>query len=190
MTFKFSRQVQGVTRVSWIDRRGRVEDPLCYLHKVNGKYLLPSLEKELGPFTKRWDAAEAYLKWREMPAILKDREAIATSLNDRNRPRRESAFFTKDLAEQVFQILVEECGALAGDLDSFLFYHVASSTLRSPSTEYRFQGLLGFGGKFYNSLDRWCVGCYPEEENVDTLKMINAANQKLDALFRATVVMS
>jgi hypothetical protein len=54
--------------------------------------------------------------------------------------------------------------------------------------EWRFQGLLGFGGKFWNEYSygekrpKWRVSCYTEDENPKTDKIIKETNEKLYTL--------
>lgn len=60
-------------------------------------------------------------------------------------------FQTKRLsAEQagaIYDVLVQMCGAYEGDRDSFVL-HFCESPLEDMTSQWRFGGLLGFGGKF------------------------------------------
>jgi hypothetical protein len=54
--------------------------------------------------------------------------------------------------------------------------------------EFRFQGALGFGGKFRNNGNNSntpYVDCYPEDETPARREMIAKANARLSALFNA-----
>lgn len=67
---------------------------------------------------------------------------------------------TRDEALAAWAVLVEVAGARdrPDDRDDFVRH-----ATRAGQVEYRFQGTLGFGGKFY--FDGWTarVGCYPED---------------------------
>ena len=58
-------------------------------------------------------------------------------------------------------------------------YHASSS----DDLEYRFQGALGFGGKFRNHGYGWRVDCYSEDETPERLAMIESANAALAELY-------
>lgn len=79
-----------------------------------------------------------------------------------------------DKANAIYLILMEECGAPDRLVDDFI-YRVARQD--PPTTEYRFQGDLGFGGKYYPKRNR--VSCYPEDETPERLKMIARCNDRL-----------
>ena len=78
-------------------------------------------------------------------------------------------------ANAIYDILKEECGATEFWREDFV---------RSGAdiTEYRFQGVLGFGGKFWNTNDRWYVTCYSEDETPERRGVMDAANKRLAAL--------
>jgi hypothetical protein len=78
-------------------------------------------------------------------------------------------------ARAICCILFLECGATDFMLESFV-------PMRNEITEYRFQGNLGFGGKFWNANNRWYVTCYSEDETPERKEMIRKANEKLAAL--------
>jgi hypothetical protein len=55
----------------------------------------------------------------------------------------------------------------------------------SPPTEYRFQGALGFGGKFRlrpSGLEPHRVDCYPEDMNPTRRSIIEVTNKALSEL--------
>ena len=89
---------------------------------------------------------------------------------------------TLDIANKVYDILVE-IGALEIMRDAFI--HTQST---EECNEWRFQGKLGFGGKFWNEwsyLDdepKWRVSCYSEDETPEREKIIEETNQKLRTL--------
>lgn len=84
-------------------------------------------------------------------------------------------------AEAVWQILVEMCGARS---DHGFIHHQTSAHV----TEWRFGGLLGFGGKFWRTSghrpdgtwgEQWRVDCYIEDETPERRAIIDAANERL-----------
>jgi hypothetical protein len=83
---------------------------------------------------------------------------------------------TREAAEAVWKVLVEEAGA--SDDDREMFFHAQAR----GCTEYRFCGMLGFGGKFWHNAGRWHVTCYPEDETVLKRIVIERANKRLAAL--------
>ena len=83
-------------------------------------------------------------------------------------------------AEKIWQVLHEECGVRSDDLwQCFVFCH----TRDRGCDGFRFQGSLGFGGKFRNRSDSWGVDCYPGDETPERLEMINRANSRLQELY-------
>ena len=75
----------------------------------------------------------------------------------------------KEFYEQIWDILVEYAGANKGSDDKELFVLAFLDGDKNSSREYRFQGLLGFGGKFWR-YDRspyskvpFYVTYYPED---------------------------
>ena len=80
---------------------------------------------------------------------------------------------TEERANKVYDILVELGGAVENMRDSFVYAHMS----KDVCTEWRFQGKLGFGGKYrseYNTVD-----CYREDETKKRLKIIDKINNKL-----------
>lgn len=90
---------------------------------------------------------------------------------------------TRDIANKVYLIL-EDIGAASSLRESFIHAHIIDEFQH----EWRFQGLLGFGGKFwneYNYIDKryqWRVSCYSEDENPKREQIIKDTNAKLFAL--------
>jgi hypothetical protein len=77
--------------------------------------------------------------------------------------------------EKIYNILLE-AGATEYWRQDFVM-HMSGTT-----REYRFGGMLGFGGKFYNCADRWYISCYPEDRTEARGQMIENINAKLRAL--------
>ena len=84
------------------------------------------------------------------------------------------------VADKIFDILIREAGAYESERVNFTFAQ------RDGCTEYRFCGYLGFGGKFWNYLDKWYVTCYKEDETPERLEIINRTNEALQKLERDT----
>lgn len=83
-------------------------------------------------------------------------------------------------ASLAYDVLVEECGAAESMRSEFIREH-----MKQPwywPTEFRFQGNLGFGGKFWNETGGWRVSCFSEDETSDRSQRMLKANQRLEAL--------
>lgn len=84
---------------------------------------------------------------------------------------------TDDQANEVWDVLVELAGANERDRDTFVRY------LTSPEPfgqEYRFIGVLGFGGKLhFNTFRGARVSCYPEHHTPETKSVLDAVNERL-----------
>lgn len=97
-------------------------------------------------------------------------------------------------ANQVYDILVEHAGLADHDYEREAFVH--SQTHDHPvlghTTEYRFIGSLGFGGKFWRTPGRaydgawstevWRVDFYPEDSTPERLNVKEATNAALSKL--------
>lgn len=79
----------------------------------------------------------------------------------------------RTLLNQIYDILVEECGANPNWRYNFVDAH-----LYDDCKEYRFQGLLGFGGKF-RSRNGIYVDYYPEDKNDVRDEIVRKTNEKL-----------
>ena len=88
----------------------------------------------------------------------------------------------KELGHKVYDIL-EDIGASPRMRMAFV-----DDESRHEIHEWRFEGKLGFGGKFWNEwsyIDKeyqWRVSCYSEDENPERLKIIEETNLKLNQL--------
>lgn len=96
----------------------------------------------------------------------------------------------KSVAYRIWDILIRECGARH---DEEGWNRQAFVQIQAEGcSEYRFQGDLGFGGKFRvtSSPNRWhgqwYVDCYQEDENPLRKVMIEAANKALLELWAET----
>lgn len=85
-------------------------------------------------------------------------------------------------ANAVWDVLVEHAGASEDGREDFVFHQTAGGC-----TEYRFQGSLGFGGKFWNANGRWYVSAYREDTTPGRASAIDLTNAALSGL-RASYV--
>jgi len=86
-------------------------------------------------------------------------------------------------ARAIYDILIEECRANPEEYDRWGF----ARSQAEGCSEWRFCGVLGFGGKFRVNPWKWYVDCYPEDETPERKAMISAANARLDALHETWV---
>ena len=92
---------------------------------------------------------------------------------------------TPEQADVAYSILVRHAGAQdTADAKEAFVYHVSESP--NPTNEYRFQGSLGFGGKFRNNGNNEnvpYVDCYREDETPTRRADIIITNHSLLELF-------
>lgn len=82
---------------------------------------------------------------------------------------------TLEQATRAYDILVEEAGAPLLLRDDFVFQQ------RRGCREYRFQGSLGFGGKFWNWMGtKLHVTCYPEDLTDERAEIIKRTDARLE----------
>lgn len=74
--------------------------------------------------------------------------------------------------DQIYTVLVDLCGATERDRGDFVWNF-------DRIREWRFQGRLGFGGKFYREREGLRVGCYPEDRTPERDAMVDMANRRL-----------
>lgn len=92
---------------------------------------------------------------------------------------------TADQANAIYDVLVEHAGAPSGQRTMFVAVQTYSLVY-----EYRFQGNLGYGGKFWRTTGihredpdlRWSVNCYSEHETPERLATIERTNAALAEL--------
>lgn len=91
---------------------------------------------------------------------------------------------TKDVFEQVYDVLVKHAGARESGREDFIQMTLRWSE-RDPykTQEYRFMGALGGGGKFWLSPECFRVSAYNEDYNKERLAMIAETNVNLADLF-------
>jgi hypothetical protein len=83
-----------------------------------------------------------------------------------------------ELAARVYGVLMAHAGARDDHrgLEEFV------DTWPHRSTEYRFMGSLGWGGKVWFDRGRVYVTCYPEDRTPDRDAVIQKTNERLTAL--------
>lgn len=91
---------------------------------------------------------------------------------------------TEELATELFDTLVAHAGATERWRDDFVFHQVNDDEV---CIEYRFQGALGFGGKFWrypsSNGQGWYVNAYHEDESRPGVReAIDATNIALKAI--------
>lgn len=77
----------------------------------------------------------------------------------------------------VFDLLVSTGGTHESMRDDFLYRH---ARLGEPCDEYRFQGKLGFGGKYLRKTNR--VSLYVEDETPERVALRDRLNTELASL--------
>lgn len=82
--------------------------------------------------------------------------------------------------EKAYQILCEHAGAQASEREKQCFIQ-AFLDEKHLTSEYRFGGKLGQGGKFWNSNGSLHVTCYLEDRD-DCIDLINKVNGLLHEL--------
>lgn len=78
-------------------------------------------------------------------------------------------------ANLIYDILVKICGAAESERQGFVY----DQTGNNPTDEWRFRGLLDFGGKFWRNCGKIYVTCYKEDETPARLEIIEKANEAL-----------
>ena len=86
---------------------------------------------------------------------------------------------SKESANAIYDLLVKMGDAPKTYQEHFVLHF----TSEEPPREWRFQGSLGFGGKFYVDRDRWRVGCYREDDTPERLRTIEEMNKALERLY-------
>jgi hypothetical protein len=73
----------------------------------------------------------------------------------------------------IYHALMQYAGASPAEAFHFAYAHLNDSYLQ----EWRFQGKLGFGGKYWRERNE--ISCYKEDETPERLKIIEETNAKL-----------
>ena len=83
---------------------------------------------------------------------------------------------SKELATDIYDLFLIQFECLEKNRNAFLL------AMQNGDREYRFQGNLGFGGRFFNTDEKWYVKCYIDEETETETKLkdIKEANELLE----------
>ena len=82
----------------------------------------------------------------------------------------------KKKANSIYDLLVAIGGAVESERDSFVYHHCKED----ECTEWRFQGKLGYGGKYRSQTNS--VDCYIEDYTPERKKIINELNEALSKI--------
>jgi hypothetical protein len=88
---------------------------------------------------------------------------------------------TRKQGNCVYDLLVEQAGAPEDLREDFLYWLATDAQPRNYA-EFRFQGKLGFGGKFWLTGDGMYVTCYWEDVTPEREKILKTVDDSLAAL--------
>lgn len=83
------------------------------------------------------------------------------------------AVIDKYVADCIWDVLVEFCGASDNEFDRFSFVNHACT---NEWTEYRFGGVFSSGGKVWNNAGMFYVSYYREDETKERRAAMDKAN--------------
>lgn len=91
--------------------------------------------------------------------------------------------YDKEFYRKIYDLLADN-GQVKFDPDWYYAEkeHFASYFIEEGGREWRFQGDLGFGGKFRADGNRHYVYCYPEDETPKRKKLILNLNEAISKL--------
>lgn len=81
---------------------------------------------------------------------------------------------TEERANAIYDILVSEAGAIESERNDFIYHHCND---KYGCREWRFQGKLGFGGKYRSTWNG--VTYYPEDETDEMVEIKRKVNELL-----------
>ena len=84
---------------------------------------------------------------------------------------------TEHQAQEIWNILCLHAGANPDQEEQFFY---CATNPDSPCEEFRFQGHLGFGGKYW--LETNTVTCYPEDVTTETTRILEETNAALKGI--------
>lgn len=84
---------------------------------------------------------------------------------------------TTEKANKIYDLLTSIGGASESERNNFVYHHTET---KDGCNEWRFQGKLGFGGKYRSTRNR--VDCYLEDETTERLFILNELNLKLQEI--------
>jgi 5'-nucleotidase len=86
---------------------------------------------------------------------------------------------SEEFARKVYKLLMETAGALPSYEEQFV-------RERNQYKEWRFQGIMGFGGKYWPKRNK--INCYKEDETPRILQLIEEINIELARLLKEEIV--
>lgn len=84
-----------------------------------------------------------------------------------------------EIFSTIYDVLVTHAGANPKSKDEFI---EGCLQTKFPMTEWRFQGNLGFGGKFYRNSSGHRVGYYLEDKTPDREAIVEKVNKLLESI--------
>lgn len=90
---------------------------------------------------------------------------------------------TPETANKIYDVLLAECGPFPGYADRHTFVWSICDRSDEATQEYRFQGNLGFGGKFWATNSQFYVTCYAEDRTPERNEIIERVNKRLSTIF-------
>lgn len=187
---KFSARPEGGYAASHLDYLTGEWKPACAVLKTPEGWTTAAMlgDDPVEPQKTRKAAVRALLtrQWNRYAEALEEELPYERYYENYDRGEANRRM-SPDLSNQIFDILVAECGAQESGRDSFLAsmsMDVRDENYRS--NEHRFGGWLGFGGKFWNERNRFRVSAYDEDTNPRTRLMMARANKKLQDLYQQT----
>jgi len=88
---------------------------------------------------------------------------------------------TPEVAEKVYEILVHRLAAPLSHQRDFVY----EMTREKPTHEWRIQGALGFGGKFWNEDRGFRISCYSEDSTPWREYLMELAEAELDEVYKS-----
>lgn len=82
----------------------------------------------------------------------------------------------EEIFGKIWDILQEHAGARNSSWEKETFIR---SFAKETTSEWRFQGHLGFGGKFYRNCGRMWISCYSEDRTAERQVIIDKVNELL-----------
>ena len=156
----------------WVDKYAACFDkipPQCLYH----------YKPEEEAWTQAWSAGDSGIPSGERPTSSDGEHSTMKTLQTNFEPLPVCAASVSRGTQwyhRVYDVLVRNLQAPEELRMSFVFAH----TEASPCYEFRFQGNLGFGGKYCRKTNT--VDCYHEDATAGRLALIEVANASLASL--------
>lgn len=173
--YKFKKIDQGTYEVLLQDPDGSW-NMITTVTGRSGAWMIGPASSRKDLYATREDAARAFANTIKRDLHIKNSEVRHWWWGKRFSEDQ----ISEELAEKIFSLLQEHFAVHEQQRSQFIHHHVHTEHI---STEYRFSGNIGFGGKFRNHTG-WWVDCYTEEETCTTLTQILVVNRKLRDLWK------